>query len=246
MGNSTLAGLLNSRTVAITAAQLLNLAAQPIQLCAPSAPGSAVLLKSLILSLRFGTTPYVQPAGAALVAFYEGPGRVAAFGAAGSQGPFFSITSVANASGGNTQYIGTITGGANNAYAGLYVDAAGYTNNANDGHFLCVASTATSITLANSGGVQETAPGSAYVGIELPAGSWGCGIGGGSDASPILLATQSEVMAYGVTSWNLPASEISGSSIVLGNPLPAIGSPANFTTGDGGIFVTVEYLSVQL
>ncbi len=245
-GATALGGLLQSSSVLITPAQLLNLVNEPILLCGPGGPGQAVLIKSLVLSLRFGTTPFTQPVGAGLVAFYLGPSRVAAFGSAGSQGPAFQITSVNAASGGNTQYNGTIVGGAGNAYAGLYCDAGGYTHGANDGRYLCVASTAISITLANASGVVESAPLTAYVGIELPTGTWGCGLGGGSDVSGILSASQSEVVGYDVTNWNFPASEISGYSIMLGNPLPLAGSPANFALGDSGLYVTVESLSVTL
>jgi hypothetical protein len=68
----------------------------------------------------------------------------------------FSLTSVANASGGNTVYTGTITGGASNAYATRYFVVSGFTNGANNGTFNCTASTATTITLANAAGVAET------------------------------------------------------------------------------------------
>ena len=245
-GASTLSGLLCSSEVLITPEQLLNLVNAPIQLCGPSGPNDAALILSLILSLRFGTTPFTQPPNAALVAYYGGPSRIAAWGSGGSQGPNFQITSVNAASGGATQYNGTIVGGDSNAYAGLYVDAGLYTHGANAGRFLCVASTATSITLQNSAGVAETAPAGAIVEIELPSGSWGCGVGGGSDVSPILLSTASTVARYDITGGNLPTSEIVGASIYLGNPLPIIGSPANFTAGDSSLLVTVEWLSVPL
>jgi hypothetical protein len=244
-GASTLSGLLCSSSVLITPAQLLNLVNAPIQLCAPSGPNEAALIKSLILSLRFGTTPFTQPSNAALVAYYGGPSRIAAWGSGGSQGPNFQITSVNGASG-NTQYNGMIVGGANNAYAGLDVVCGGYTHSANTGTFLCVASTANSITLANSAGVAETAPFGAVVEIELPAGSWGCGIGGDSDLTADLLASQSQVSRHEVVGGNLPTSEVNGYSIVLGNPLPIIGSPANLIAGDSSLLATVEWLSVPL
>ena len=73
-----------------------------------------------------------------------------------SSTPSFSITSVDVSSGGDAVYHGTITGGANNAYFGLDFDVDGFTNGVNNGTFLCVASDATSLTLANPNAVSET------------------------------------------------------------------------------------------
>lgn len=67
-----------------------------------------------------------------------------------------TLTSVANASGGNTVYTGTITGGTTQAYVGQLVNITGFTNGANNGTFTVVSSTATTITLNNAGGVAET------------------------------------------------------------------------------------------
>jgi hypothetical protein len=75
----------------------------------------------------------------------------------------FVLTSVANASGGNTVYTGTFTGGtspygsgASNAYIGFRFVIKGFTNALNNGTFVCVASTATTVTLVNASGVAET------------------------------------------------------------------------------------------
>jgi hypothetical protein len=70
----------------------------------------------------------------------------------------FTLTAAANASGGTTVYTGTITNGATptNAWQGYYFTTSGFTNGANNGTFLCTASTATNITLANASGVAET------------------------------------------------------------------------------------------
>jgi len=67
------------------------------------------------------------------------------------------LTSVATASGGNTVYTGTFPGGAGNAFQGNYYAISGFTNAGNNGTFACVGSTATTITLANTAGVSETA-----------------------------------------------------------------------------------------
>jgi hypothetical protein len=84
------------------------------------------------------------------------------------------LTSVAAASGtggpggtATTVYTGTITNGAptvsspNGAYAGLIFLISGFGNGANKGAFVCVASTNTTLTLANPNGLMETANGTA-------------------------------------------------------------------------------------
>lgn len=69
----------------------------------------------------------------------------------------YAITSVANASGGNTVYTGTFATG----LTGYYFTVAGTDNAAeNDGYFLCTASSATTLTLANPNGLAETSTGS--------------------------------------------------------------------------------------
>lgn len=70
-----------------------------------------------------------------------------------------TLSSVANASGGTTVYTGTITNGGA-ALGGNYVGAqfvvAGFTTGANNGTFICTASTTTTLTLNNASGVSET------------------------------------------------------------------------------------------
>src|SRR5579863_3347037 len=67
------------------------------------------------------------------------------------------LTAAANSSGGNTVYTGTIINGGSNAYAGMYFTTAGFTNAGNNVSFVqCVASTTTTLTLVNAGGVAET------------------------------------------------------------------------------------------
>ena len=76
----------------------------------------------------------------------------------------FSVTSCATASGGNTVYTGTFTGGtapyttgASNGFVGFAFTIAGFSNSANNGTFTCVASTTTTVTLSNTAGVSATA-----------------------------------------------------------------------------------------
>jgi hypothetical protein len=71
----------------------------------------------------------------------------------------FTLSAAANASGGTTQYTGTITNGASptNAWQGWYFSVSGFTNsNNNGGPWLCTASDATHITLQNASGASET------------------------------------------------------------------------------------------
>jgi Chitobiase/beta-hexosaminidase C-terminal domain len=67
-----------------------------------------------------------------------------------------SLTSVAAASGGSTVYTGTITNGASNALVGTTVVVTGFDQTANNGTFVVRASTATTMTLNNAGGVADT------------------------------------------------------------------------------------------
>lgn len=72
-----------------------------------------------------------------------------------------TVTSCANASGGNTVYTGTFPGGdqtgGQNGYAGLTFVVAGFiANPLNNGTFVCVSSTTTTLTLANPNGISES------------------------------------------------------------------------------------------
>ena len=79
--------------------------------------------------------------------------------------PFnFALTQVDAATGSppsSTVYLGTITGGTGNAYSGYYFTITGFSNPTNNGTFLATASTATSLTLVNAMGVNETNTGNA-------------------------------------------------------------------------------------
>jgi hypothetical protein len=69
-----------------------------------------------------------------------------------------AIASVAAASGGSTVYTAntTFTGGGSNGLAGYYITVAGLDLSANNGTFLCTASTSSTITLSNPNGVVDT------------------------------------------------------------------------------------------
>lgn len=76
------------------------------------------------------------------------------------------LTSVVSGANGTAIYTGTITGGASNAHAGKVVTIAGFTNQGttlgeNNGSFMCVASSATTLTLLNAYAATETHAGTA-------------------------------------------------------------------------------------
>lgn len=60
-----------------------------------------------------------------------------------------------------TVYTGTITGGGSNAFKGFDFTVAGFVTAANNGTFAAIASTTTTLTLANVAGVAETHAGTA-------------------------------------------------------------------------------------
>ncbi len=69
-----------------------------------------------------------------------------------------TLSSVANASGGNTVYQGTITNGGTNNFVGTKFLVAGFGNANNNGTFECVANTTSAITLANPNGSNSGSP----------------------------------------------------------------------------------------
>lgn len=92
-----------------------------------------------------------------------------------------TTTLVLSAAAVNGVYTGTITGGGSNGLAGTTFIVAGFTNSANNGEFLCTASTSTTLTLANAQSVVEThAATAAY--IQGTAIYTGTITGGGSNA----------------------------------------------------------------
>lgn len=88
--------------------------------------------------------------------FQLNPQLVDAAGNEVTQGTQFTLTAAANASGGTTTYTGTITGGGSNAFAGLTFVVAGFDLAANNGTFICTASTTTTLVLDNANGVSDT------------------------------------------------------------------------------------------
>jgi uncharacterized repeat protein (TIGR01451 family) len=68
--------------------------------------------------------------------------------------PAVAVVTIATST--STVYSGTITGGTGNGFAGDTFVVAGFTNAGNNGTFACTASTATTLTCSNAGGVSET------------------------------------------------------------------------------------------
>ena len=75
-----------------------------------------------------------------------------------------TLTAAAAAADGVTVYTGTVTGGTNNAFAGQWFTITVFDNGANNGTFLCIASTATTLTLVNASGATDTHAGTAVTG----------------------------------------------------------------------------------
>lgn len=71
------------------------------------------------------------------------------------------LTAAADASGSTTVYTGTITGGASNAFVGMIFIVNGFISTQNNGTFVATASSATTLTLANTQGTSETQAASA-------------------------------------------------------------------------------------
>lgn len=82
---------------------------------------------------------------------------------AAGAGTGFVLTAVVGATG---VYSGTITGGASNAFAGQWFTVTGFaaSSGANNGVYLCTASSAIALTLANASAVDETHAGHAILG----------------------------------------------------------------------------------
>lgn len=103
-----------------------------------------------------------QNAGAAGINFFQDLGvRYASNLKALTKNSISAAALTLTAAAANGVYTGTITGGANNAFVGQTFTITGFTTTANNGTFVCTASTATVLTLANPNSAAETHAGSA-------------------------------------------------------------------------------------
>lgn len=109
-----------------------------------------------------------------------------------------NLTAAANASGGQTVYTGTITGGANNGLVGQWFTVSGFATAANNNHvpaglspitlangWPVIASTATTLALANPAGVAETHAATATIDHILQVWDATTGTFVGTDSSPV-------------------------------------------------------------
>jgi uncharacterized repeat protein (TIGR01451 family) len=119
-------------------------------------------------------------------AWVESGGTFLATGTGYPSGAFgaFTLSSVAAATGGDTVYTGTFTGGAGNTLAGYTFLISGFANSVNNGRFVSTASTATTLTLVNANGIAETNPGTANIDGSMGHGAPGNAGGGATDADP--------------------------------------------------------------
>jgi hypothetical protein len=258
MGQTTLGGLLQATTIQISPAQILALPGTPIQLVGPPAGGFANILKSVLASLRFATTPYTAPASAFpyqnASLFYNGQSRIGVAGGSqlGSNQKFLSlaVTAVAGASGATVYTVTGLSGVPSNILAGFLVSVTGCSHAANNGAFVATANAAGTITLANGAGIAESAPPepancTVYASATLVGGN-----GATIDLSNLLASTTSTVAAFNIPTfgnWQFPTTEIQGAGIFLGTALSSLAAPqTNFTSGDGSLLVTLEFLQVPL
>lgn len=123
--------------------------------------GDASLLSSATTTLG-EVLGYSASTGQVASGAYTTPGLVAGLAEAVVTVPgALTLTAAAGASGGTTVYTGTIAGGAANALVGTNFTVAGFTNAGNNATGIAVASTATTLTIVNAGGIAETHAGTA-------------------------------------------------------------------------------------
>jgi hypothetical protein len=246
MGYSVLNGLLQSTTMLVSPAQLLDLVESPLVLLASPGAGVANLLKKLVVSLRFATTPYVASWGAGCCVFYGGSRRFPVTGgfAGPPLGPSFAATAVGNASGGLTTYTTpSLRGAPANLFAGLWCNCSLFAHAANNGRFQCSSNTTGALVLANASGVSDAG---GAVNVEVP--GWSFGVGGQNDLAGLLTtAIASTLTELEIpTPWSYPRVDIEAAPILLGNPLTALGGAADLTTGDSSLLLTAEFFQLQL
>lgn len=149
---------------------------------------------------------------------------------------------------GQTTYTGTITGGAGNAFFGRTFAVAGFVTGANNGTFLCMASTATTLVLANAGGTAETHAGTATP--QVNNGIFKCAASSattltlnnwlGTTESHAATATGRNAAAYGIWQDDPLERNVLGSIILGGGPLisAGTGSPeSSVISSVGGVYL---------
>jgi hypothetical protein len=159
-----------------TAATALLLGVNPVVFLNPVTPGNYTIVQIAGDASLFVAAAQTLAVGATLIS--QSPGNVVAGAissltagiveiAAATPAAALVLSAAAAASGGSTVYTGTITGGGANAFAGIYFVVAGFVTAANNGTFVCTASTTTTLTLTNAAGVAETHAGTATASVPL-------------------------------------------------------------------------------
>lgn len=128
----------------------------------------------------------------------------------------YTLTAAANASAGATAYTGTFSDGAANALAGQVFTVAGFvTHVANNGTWICTASTTTVLTLSNAAGVAETHAGTATSQSTVYAGTI---TGGGSNAFAGDTFTVAGFVTNAANNGSFVCTFSSASELILTNP----------------------------
>jgi hypothetical protein len=141
-----------------------------------------------------------------------------------------TLSSVANASGGNTVYTGTITSGGttlNGNFVGVQFVVAGFTNGANNGTFTCVASTTTTLTLSNAAGASETHAATAtYSSVTLTTGA-----GSAYAAADYIYVSGLTVLTWINTKVMKVLTAVGGTSVTFADPTGHAASGSQADTG---------------
>ncbi len=117
-------------------------------------------------------------------------------------GTSYSITSVSNASGGNTvyHYSSTTAMPAGSSAFPVYATFSGFAQSANNGTFKIVSSTATSVTVANASGVTDTTGTAIY-------NAWATNYGGTTNDGTVTWSNSGSALTQGwvaATKWYFP------------------------------------------
>lgn len=156
-------------------------------------------------------------------------------------GTSFVLTAAASSSGATAVYTGTITGGGSNAFAGLTFTVAGFVATpANNGTFIAVASSATTLTLENAAAVAETHAATA-ISQEVVAGNHLTYVADGTGAATISatgLLTAVRV-GHSVAEVSFPAFNNASGATGAVSPNPMTGLPLNKIYAEVNVKVVV-------
>ena len=145
-----------------------------------------------------------------------------------------SAVAASSSTAGTAVYTGTITGGGSNGLVGDIFAVTGFTNAANNGVFVCVASTTTTLTLTNIAAVAETHAGTAtttFAGLTFVVAGFTNAANNGT-----FLATSSTsttlVLANTAGVSETHAGTATSEEIVGGNVITYVAYPAKTLTGN--------------